>query len=432
MDPNDSLYTLSTDRALHIMGSAHHGLTEKEARERLQKYGANEIESKQKVPVFIIFLSQFNDFLIMLLLAATLISLVLGEILDAVAMIAIIILSTIMGFVQEFRAEKAMEALERMAAPTSTVIRSNVEMTIPSKSIVPGDIIILDSGDIIPADVRIIESHNLEIDESSLTGESIAVKKTASQLSGNLTLTDQKNMAFSGTIVTYGEGKALVVQTGMKTEIGKIATSIQSSKETKTPLQVKFDAMARQIGFAVIILVFVVFIAGFLFQDTSIPKMLIFALSLAVAAVPSSLPAIVTIGLALGARALSRKNMIVKRLPAAESLGSVTVICTDKTGTITRNEMTATRMYFNSLIIKVSGSGYNTQGTFTNGKEAVDTKHLEIPLKIGWLCNNSRLTVDETGKPGIIGDPTEGALVVLSEKAGFGNRHYSNNYLILE
>lgn len=413
------------------LNSSINGLTQSEASERLKREGLNEIESGRGVSWFKILLNQFKNFLILLLLFAALLSASLGELSDFLGIVCIVLLTIILGFVQEFRAEEAMAALKKISAPNAKVIRDGKEETIPAKNIVPGDVVVLDEGDILPADLRLIESESMHIDESSLTGESLAVKKISEQLKGSLVINDQENMAFAGTIVTYGKGKGIVVGTGMKTEFGKIAGSIQSIKEQPTPLQMKFEKMTKQLGFVVILLVFLVFIFGYFTLNVSIIKLFIFSLSLAVAAVPSSLPAIVTISLGLGTKRLAGKNMIIKRLPAAESLGSLTVICSDKTGTITKNQMTVTKLYVNNKIFDVSGTGYLPEGEILlNGKELKRHDSLEAiePLfRVGYLCNNSKL-INVDGKWSIIGDSTEGALIVLAKKWIHNETYYEDTF----
>jgi len=403
-------YALDQKEIFESLSSSDNGLKEKDIDDMLVQQGYNELNKEERSSVFKLFFNQFKDFLIILLLIATVISLLLGEVVDAIAIFAIVLLSAGLGFYQEYNAEKAIEALKKLSAPEAKVIRDGKEKKIPARGLVPGDVILLEAGDIIPADSRLIEAISLKIDESSLTGESVAIEKKIDKLKEGVKIADQKNMAFMSSIVTYGRGKAIVTNTGMNTEIGKIAKSLSSTKEVSTPLQKKFGQMAKQIGTAVLALVFIVFIAGYLRGGISITEMFMFSLSLAVAAVPSSLPAIVTIGLSMGTKTLASKNMIIKKLPAAESLGSATVICSDKTGTLTRNEMTVRKIYVNDEVIDVSGSGYKPEGEFS-----VDAKKIDLLLKIGYLCNSAQL-VKEKGRWNIIGDPTEGALVVLGKK----------------
>ncbi len=411
-EPITGIYT-----ALH---TSQEGLSASEADARLRANGFNEIQKRKNTTVLVILLNQFQNFLTVLLIIAGVISLFLGDLYDFIGIIAIVILSVILGFVQEYRAEKSVEALEKISAPYAKVMRDGKEIRVPAREIVSGDIVILEEGDIVPADIRLFEESSLKIDESSLTGESTPSKKVSAQLTPGLSVADQENMCFSSTIVTYGKGKGVVVNTGMHTEFGRIAKTLQETETGKTPLQVKFEIMARQLTFAVIGLVLVVFIFGVLSLDVPLMKLFLFSLSLAVAAVPSSLTAIVTISLAMGSRRLAAKNMIIKQLPAAESLGSVTVICTDKTGTLTRNQMTITKLYANNMEMDVSGKGYIPEGKFYyENKEVSEIKHIELLLRTGHLCNNAKLAQSE-GKWAIVGDSTEGSLIVLAKK---GNIH---------
>ncbi len=431
MPMHESYSSQTTNDVIRKLGSSAKGLSNREAEERLARYGHNELKKGKRTSVFVIFLNQFKDFLIILLLVATAISIFLGEYIDASAIFAIVLLSAILGFFQEYNAEKAIEALKKIAAPMANVIRDGKEKQIAAGEIVPGDIILLESGDIVPADGRIIEAASLKIDEASLTGESLAVEKTTDIMKKEAKIADQKNMAFMSSIVAYGKGKIIATATGMETELGKIAKSLESTKSSKTPLQYKFEQMAKQIGIAVIILVAIVFATGLFKGGTPVDELFIFALSLAVAAVPSSLPAIVTIGLSLGAKTLAKNKMIIKKLHAAESLGSVTIICSDKTGTLTKNQMTITDIFAGDKLIKVSGSGYDPKGEITANGKKINREELELFIRIGRLCNNSRLLQDK-GKYTVKGDPTEGSLVVLARKAGFDEKYFSKFAMLKE
>jgi P-type Ca2+ transporter type 2C len=412
-------YALEKEKVLEALRTSREGLSEKRAAERLKSEGTNTITEGSKHTWLSILIRQFTDFLTILLLIATAISIMLKELLDASAMFMIVLLTVGLGFIQEYRAERAIEALQKISSPKANVIRSGIRKTIPASRLVSGDIVILEAGDIVPADLRILESNNLHIAQASLTGESIPDHKRTNPAAPHTPIPDRHSMAFMTTAVTAGDGVGIVVGTGMNSEIGRIASSIQTNTRPKTPLQHKFELMARQMGFAVIGLVVIVFLMG-IFSDVVTTgsgeniyvTMIIISLSLIVATVPSSLPAIVTIGLALGARTLAGKRMIVKRLPAAESLGAVTTICSDKTGTLTKNEMTVTRIYVDRTDVAVSGSGYDSHGTFS--AERVPHETLDLLLTTAVLCNNAQLTHAST----IIGDPTEGALIVAAAKAG--------------
>ncbi len=443
-------YAVPYSKVLEYFHTSKNGLSEKEANFRLKKFGYNILEKKKHDSALKIFLSQFSNFLVILLIIATIISFILGEVLDAIAMLSILLLTAILGFVQDYKAEKAMEALEKMSSPYAKVLRNNVIVKIPSKNIVVGDIVFLESGDIVPADGRIIDAHNFKVNEASLTGESNDVKKTVDVIKkNNVPVSEQKNMVFSSTVVTYGKAFFVVTSTGMDTEIGKIAVNIQEQKDTKTPLQKKFDVMGKQISFAALFLIAVVFIISLYNAPSNVTleeyffEMLVLSLSLAVAAVPSSLPAIITISLSLGAKNLAKKNMLIKKLPAAESLGSVTYICTDKTGTLTKNEMTVKKIFFDNKIISVSGSGYDVEGEFFLEKDFSSNKKfknkifnnesLELLFRIAYFNNNSKLVKNSVSDSfEVIGDPTEGALKVLSYKGFFKKKYFDENFVFIE
>lgn len=435
-------YAEPKEKVVTFLKSSEEGLSSKEAKERLERFGPNLMEKKKKATLPSIFLNQFKDSLVILLIFAAILSFVtihmengeggFEEYLEPIAIVAIILTTAILGTVQEYKAEKAMEALEKMSSPYARVIRDGKEMEVPAKSLVPGDIVILEEGDIVPADLRLLDERSLQADEASLTGESVPSKKITEAKKANTAVSDQENMAFMNTIVTYGKGKGIVTATGMSTEMGKIAKSLQSTKEVETPLQKKFAKMAKAIGAIVIFLIAIVFVVGVLKGEASLNKMFIFALSLAVAAVPNSLPVIVTVGLSMGSKRLAKKNMLIKKLPAAESLGSVTVICSDKTGTLTKNEMTAIKAYFNNNEIDITGTGYNPHGEFYIGKEQINPRQdIELLLRIGDLCNNANLE-EEDGEYKILGDPTEGSLKVLARKGDIEKRYIKDNYAFIE
>jgi Ca2+-transporting ATPase len=401
------------------------GLTEKEAQEKLQKYGLNEIEEKKKVSPFKIFISQFKNFLIYILFAAVVISTIVGyddyvkhggslveHFMDSIVILIILILIGVIGFIQEYRAEKAIEALKKLASLKARVVRDGKEKQIDVNKLVPGDIVILEAGDKIPADGRLIELHNLQTQEAALTGESVPIKKELKVLPEKTQIADQKNMLFSGTIITNGRGKAIVTRTGMNTEIGKIATMIQEAKPEPTPLQVKLEKLGKMLGVAVIAISVIVFIAGAL-TGKGLLEMFKTAVSLAVAAVPEGLPAVVVVSLALGARRMVKRNALIRRLPSVETLGATTVICSDKTGTLTKNEMTVKKIYANKKVIEVSGSGYSIQGDFFFNGKKINPKEILLLLKIGALNNDASLS---DGK--VVGDPTEGSLIVSAAKGG--------------
>lgn len=402
------------------------GLPSKEAAVRLEKCGYNRIAARKKFGPLKIFLNQFRSFLVLILIFAAVISAVFADITDAVLILIIVIINSILGFVQEFRAEKSMEALKKLTVPVAKVLRDGKIKEISSEQLVPGDIVLIESGDSIPADGRLIELVNLQVDESSLTGESAAVQKNQCVLK-EAVVADRKNMVFMGTIATTGRARYAVTETGMGTEIGKIAGFLDKI-ETETPLQKRLGHFGRWLGLAVIIIAAATFVLG-LVRGEQLYTMALTSVTIAVSAVPEGLPAIVTVTLALGTRVMARKNAIIRKLSAVESLGSVTVICSDKTGTLTTNEMTVKKIFAGNKIIDVSGSGFDVNGDFLIGKKSAEVKGcLEELLKIGILCNDSHLVKNDNGGYKIVGDPTEGALLVAGAKAGFWKDKLAEKY----
>lgn len=410
-------YSQSTKEVFRELGSGMKGLTLKEAESRLRKYGPNELEKKKEISKLKLFLSQFNSFLVYILIAATLISALIGEITDSIVILVILIANAILGFLQEYKAEKSIEALRKLSSLKTRVIRDGKTIEIDSKNVVPGDILVIDEGMKVPADARIIESFNIECDESSLTGESVPVSKNTSIINKDASLGDRKNMLFSGTVITKGRGKAIVVATGMKTEIGKIADLIENAVKEETPLQKKLGVLGKWLGIATVIISAIVFVSGIL-RGGQVMEMFMAAIALAVAAVPEGLPAVVTISLALGVKRMVSRNALIRKLPSVETLGCANVICTDKTGTLTKNEMTVKKLFTDNKLIEVTNSGYDTHGQFFHGKNEVHAHEIELLLRIGALNNNSEL-IHEKGSIKVIGDPTEAALIVSAEKAGF-------------
>ncbi len=413
-------YSQDPAAALAALGTRSAGLTGAEAQERLEQYGPNELAPPKKISPLLIFLRQFQNLLIIILIAATAISFFLGEHLDAYVILVIILACAILGFVQEFRAERAAAALQKLAAPVATVLRDGKELTIPSGEVVPGDVLVLHTGDKVAADGRLLEAVNLQTDESILTGESTAVSKTSDpDPRPHLPIADQKGMVFGGTVVTYGRGRAVATATGMDAEFGRIARMLGEMPQEKTPL----EARMATIGLVLSIICLAVSAGAVFFgviRGYNWLQMLIWGISLAVAAVPEALPAVVTGALAIGTTRMARRHAIVKRLPAVETMGCTTVICTDKTGTLTKNEMTARRLFLDGRELEVSGLGYEPVGAFyQDGLEVAATADavLNTAAKVGMLCNDAILDKME-GAWTIQGDPTEGALVVLGRKAG--------------
>ena len=394
------------------------GLTAEEAVLRLETHGPNELQAFERTSAWHTLAAQFKNILILILLGATLISGALGHALEAAVIALIVLFAVLLGFVQEYRAERALEALRKMAAPLAHVLRDGVERSIPSRGVVPGDVVILRAGDRVPADCRVISAVNLAIDEAALTGESAAVTKIATELLINrLAIGDRRNMAYAGTVVTYGRGQAVVVATGMSTEFGRISGLVQSVAAGRTPLQENLDTLGKTLGKAALVVVALIVALG-LWRGLPLLEMLIFGIALAVAVVPEALPAVVTISLAIGVRRMVKRNALVRRLPVVETLGSTSVICTDKTGTLTKNEMTVRQVFVSGRLLRVSGAGYEPTGEFSDGERKIipDGVTLEL-LQAGVLASDARLRYD-TERWQIEGDPTEAALVVVAAKAG--------------
>jgi Ca2+-transporting ATPase len=415
-----SWHMMEIEKVLNELSTEENGLSQEEAAKRLSEYGLNELKKEKGRSPIKLFLTQFTDILIIILLIATGLSLAVGEAIDALIIFVIVIVSALLGFVEEYRSEKAVEALKKMTAPTAIVLRDGKELKIPAGQIVPGDIVLLYTGDKIPADARLLEAFNLKLDEAALTGESAPVNKEITAFPEETQLNDRLNMVFTGTVVVYGRGKAAVTSTGMNTEFGKIAKLVQTTGEEETPLEKRMATVGKWIGIMAILVCVGVGTIGVL-EGRNIIDMLLWAVSLAVAAVPEALPAIVTGALAVGMYRMAKVNTIVKRLPAVETLGCTSVICSDKTGTMTKGEMTVQRAYANDKAIKVSGIGYAPEGEFLYEGKKIDpaAEELRTLLKVSTLCNDAKLEKEtETERWIIKGDPTEGALIVAAAKAG--------------
>lgn len=409
------------------------GLSPEDAEKRLEEYGKNELKEKEKVSVFRLFLSQFKSILILILVIAAIVSALLGEAIDAAVILFTVFLAGILGFAQEYRAEKAIELLKSLTSPEATVVRNGSEKKIPSTYLVPGDIILLQTGDRIPADARIIEEFNLKVDESSLTGESVPVQKVTDALPAGTSEADRNNMVYAGTAVAYGRGKAVITATGMKTSFGELAGLLGTIERSRTPLQESLDKFGRWIGGATIVIVAFVAVLG-VFLGFPPLDMFLWGVALAVAAIPEALPAVVTVGLGLGVRRMVKRHALVRKLPSVETLGATNVICSDKTGTLTQNKMTVERIYVDGQILRVTGGGYDPDGKFLKGdseKEdpevSGDDIHLRVLLLSAALCNDSNLYKEEDGWK-IRGDPTEAALVVAAAKAGFEKSELDSKY----
>ncbi|MBU1355044.1 MAG: cation-translocating P-type ATPase [Candidatus Edwardsbacteria bacterium] len=416
------LYNQTIEQSLTELGSDHYsGLSDNQVIERLAQYGPNKLAEGKRVGPLKIFFDQFKNIMVVILLIAAVISGLTHDLTDSFVILAIALINAVIGFLQEYRADQAMAALKKLSQPLAKVVRSGKVLEIPSEDLVPGDIILIEAGSRIPADARILEAASLKIEESSLTGESLPVEKTSHPIENEVPLADRNNMAFLGTICVYGRGRAVVAATGMSTELGKIAKSIQSLRQGQTPLQKRLAGLARILALATVILCAVIFLAGWL-HGIPISIMLLTAISLAVAAIPESLPAVITIVLSFGVQKMVKKNALVKKLPAVETLGSVSVICSDKTGTLTQNQMTVKKVFCGGILYDVEGGGYQPQGNILSpgGNIAPDDQFLQL-LKASCLCNDATLFQEKAAGSDawrITGDPTEGALLTLAAKAG--------------
>ena len=423
----ENWHALSSANVISMLEvSREEGLSTAEVEKRVKIYGKNELQEAPPTSIWVMIYEQFANFVVILLLVAAVISAVLGDWIEAAAIMTIVVLNAGLGVIQESRAENALAALKKMASPDANVLREGHRQAIPAREVVPGDIVFLESGNFVPADVRMLETVNLRIEEAALTGESVAVTKNAQlELDIDAALGDRKTMAYTGTVVSYGRGVGVVSNTGMSTEIGQIATMLQSVEEGETPLQKRLDSFGRTLGWVTLVISGIVFVEGMI-TGTPPLEMFIIAVSLAIAAVPEGLPAVVTITLALGMQEMIARNALVRRLSSVETLGSATIICSDKTGTLTQNEMTVTNIAVDGEFLDITGTGYSLDGEFLHDGIVVDLA-AEYPgiltaLWIGALNNDAILETDfdEKGKKTIrmVGDPTEGALLVAAAKGG--------------
>jgi Ca2+-transporting ATPase len=405
-------YQQTTDELMAHWQTSPRGLASVTVAERLRQYGPNELVQKEKISPFLMFLAQFKDLLILILIAAAVLAGFVGDLVDTIAIIVIVVINAVVGFIQEYRAEKAMEALKKMAAPTATVLRDGVPGTIPASGLVPGDLVVLEAGRVVPADLRLIEAAHLKIEEAALTGESVPAEKHVDELpEEGLSVGDRKNMAYKGTFVTYGRGMGLVVATGMATEFGKIAAMLQDEEEVRTPLQKRLATFGRKLALAVLAICVMVLGIGLLRGEAPL-LMVMVAISLAVAAVPEALPAVITISLALGAKRLITLQALIRKLPAVETLGSVTYICSDKTGTLTQNRMAVTELYYDGRLSHIS----DFSAPDSPGQIAGRTGTLLMTALS--LSNDA-----ETANGGqAIGDPTEAALLHVAREHGFDKK----------
>jgi Ca2+-transporting ATPase len=432
-------HAMEGEEVLRVLSSDWKGLSEEEAKARLRNFGYNEFEKRKRISPFRIFLLQFKNVFTLILLAAIVISVIIGlyeagvepraateTYTDALVIGAIVILNAVVGFIQEYRSEKAIEAMEKMVAPKARVLRDDREMIIPAREVVPGDILILETGDRVAADARVLEAAELRANEAVLTGESVPVNKSPMVLPESVQVSERRNMVFAATHVVYGRGKAVVVATGMNTEFGEIAKMVQAVKKEEIPLKAKIDKFAKRLGLAVVAAAATILLLEFVRNKAVSIQIFMTSVALAVSAVPEGLPAIVTVTLALGARELARRNAVVRRLASVETLGSTTVICSDKTGTLTKGEMTVRKIFVNNQMIEVTGSGYSASGKFYRNEKQInphDEPEARLLLEAGVLCNNAAFDGST-----ILGDPTEAALIVVAAKAGMQKTNVEGKY----
>jgi len=404
------------------------GLAQKEAQKRILKHGTNEIDIGKRIFPLRIFAEQFKNLLVIILIIAAVVSYIIGffpgqepRVVDSLLILLIVLANGIFAFFQNYKAEKNIEALRSLTAPKAKVLRDSMIQEIASRDLVIGDVVLLEEGDEVPADARLLESKDLAVDESNLTGESEGVNKETKVLKEDTPLVERANLLYMSTLVTRGRGKGVVVETGMDTEVGKIAEKIRETKERPTPFQLELNALSKRIGYGIIGIIVFVFLVQFLVNPANLVTIFLMAVALAVASIPEGLPAVVTVALALGTKRMVRRNSLVKKLPVVESLGSVDTICTDKTGTLTEGIMTVRKLYFNGEIVDVSGIGHSLDGEFfINGKK-IEAKEVAPLLHCGLLCNNAVIGKDRNQEIKHMGDPTEIALLISAKKAGLRN-----------
>ena len=410
---------LTAQQALEAQHSHSNGLSQAEAEQRLQRHGANRLPPPQRRGPLLRLLYQFHNVLLYLMLVAAVITALLGHWIDTSVILAAVLINVIIGFIQEGKAENALDAIRNMLSPHAMVLRGGERHEIDAERLVPGDIVLLVSGDKVPADLRLLNVKNLLVEEAALTGESLPVEKSVAHCNADAALGDRRCMAYSGTLVSSGQASGVVVATGANTELGRIGAMLQQVQALSTPLLRQIEQFSRWLAVIILILAFATFILGILWNGQNPGDMFMMVVALTAAAIPEGLPAIMTVILALGVQRMAGHSAIVRRLPAVETLGSVTVICSDKTGTLTRNEMTVQRVVSASRVLDVSGVGYAPEGAFhDNGQlREPDAELLEI-ARAAQLCNDARLQQDEAGHWLLHGDPTEGALLTLALKSG--------------
>ena len=422
-DTSIAWHALEAADALRVLATGETGLRSDDAQRRLEVYGPNELQAVERSSAAHILAAQFKNALVVILLVATAVSAVLGHGLEAAVIAVIVSFAVLLGFFQEYRAERALEALRSMAAPVAHAIRDGVEIALPARELVPGDLIVLRAGDRVPADARITLAVNLAIDEAALTGESVPVEKTAARVDADApSIGDRHNIAHAGTLIARGRGRAVVVATGMTTEFGRISGLVQTVQASRTPLQENLDRLGSVLGKAALVLIAAIVAIG-VWRGMPPLEMFIFGIALAVAVVPEALPAVVTISLAIGVRRMVARRALVRRLPVVETLGSTSVICSDKTGTLTKNEMTVRRVATADGVFDITGAGYDPVGDFAQSGTAIQPPpSVRDLLAASVLSSDARVSLDEQGRWRVDGDPTEGALVVAAEKAGLDRR----------
>lgn len=415
----------AADAAKELQVDASSGLTKEEAEKRIEKYGHNRLEGGKEKSLIQMILEQLKDFLVIILMIAAVISIFLGEALEGIIILAIVVLNTFLGVYQENKASNALKALKEMASPHAKVLRGGQIIEVPSSDVVPGDIAILEAGDYVPADLRLIESVNLKIDEAALTGESVPVEKDASAvLAEDASLGDRINCGYMGTVITYGRGRGVITETGMQTQMGNIAGMLNDTPDESTPLQKKLDSLGKVLGIVCLAICVVIFLLGLL-HGMELFDIFMTSVSLAVAAIPEGLTVVVTVVLAMGMQKMVKCNAIIKRLSAVETLGSTTVICSDKTGTLTQNKMTIQKLYDASGHYNVSGTGYSPEGEITDEAGNVPASFPDRLIEGALLCNDA--TYDPANQT-IVGDPTEAAMVVLAYKHGMKKAEWESRY----
>ncbi len=415
-------HSLSAEAAVENADSRPSGLEDAEIRERQERFGGNKLPEPGQKTALQRFLAQFHNILIYILIGAAVLTAVLGHWLDSIVIAAVVLINALMGFIQEGKAQKALESIRKMLSLEADVLRDDEKTRVPAEELVPGDIVFIKSGDKVPADLRLLETKNLTIEEAALTGESEPVEKKVEAVEEEAPLGDRFSMAFSSTMVTQGKGKGMVVGTGANTEIGRISEMVEGVEELKTPLLRKIEHFGKWLSVAIGVASAAVFLFGWLVRDYPLGELFLGVISIAVAAIPEGLPPILTITLALGVRRMAERSAIIRKLPAVETLGSVTVICADKTGTLTRNEMAVRAIVTAERVYEVTGAGYDPEGEFRLDDESVDPGQdgllMEI-IRAGVLCNDAKINRDEDeGVWQAEGDPTEAALLTLGLKAG--------------